>query len=787
MYKTRAELDRRWNAKSYLCNGSEDKENANIWEPRARRLSGHTDSVYCLEFDSSRIITGSRDRTIKVWSVKTGRCLATITGHRGSVLCLKFDQDFDLDEANSLTEDGLQGWRKGFMVSGSSDTSVCVWDLYAHPSEGEDGEEMAIMAEMRGVLRGHTGGVLDLRISDKWIISCSKDTLIRVWNRSTLALHCTLKGHEGPVNAVGLQGNRVVSASGDGNMILWDITKGERLRTFEGHDRGLACIDFKDDYIVSGSNDCHDMLVRALSFDPRSGRLVSGSYDRTVKVWDMHTGKMIREFKTCHASHIFDVKFDCNRIVSDSLSTQTMKYFSTRGGGEVLSFEETVLTGLAPDGGLYIPESIPHLPEGWQTAWAHHSFVDLSVEILSLYISSSEISRKELRALVEKSYGTFRHPDVAPIKKLNDKTYILELFHGPTFAFKDVALQLLGNLFEFFLSRRNAKKAAGEKQEQLTVVGATSGDTGSAAIYGLRNKSNISIFILHPKGRVSPIQEAQMTTVTDANVHNLAVKGTFDDCQDIVKALFADKAFNAKHHLGAVNSINWARILAQTVYYFLSYFHLGRHLSSTLSPDELTNIKIQYVVPTGNFGDILAGYFAKRMGLPMVKLVIATNSNDILARFWKSGAYEKTDTSAEPAEGATAPAEGASDGKQGTAVGGVKETLSPAMDILVSSNFERLLWYLAYEALAESDAETRPGACETLNSWMQKVKTDGRVEVPTKSSNWLDEISWRSEYLMSSIRSYFEAEPSYVADPHTAVGLAAARRIALQNKPSTCK
>ncbi len=190
MYKTRAELDRRWNAKSYLCNGSEDKENANIWEPRARRLSGHTDryataclhfafpgalndccSVYCLEFDSSRIITGSRDRTIKVWSVKTGRCLATITGHRGSVLCLKFDQDFDLDEANSLTEDGLQGWRKGFMVSGSSDTSVCVWDLYAHPSEGGDGEEMAIMAEMRGVLRGHTGGVLDLRISDKWIIS----------------------------------------------------------------------------------------------------------------------------------------------------------------------------------------------------------------------------------------------------------------------------------------------------------------------------------------------------------------------------------------------------------------------------------------------------------------------------------------------------------------------------------------------------------------------------------------------------------------------------------------
>lgn len=202
--------------------------------------------------------------------------------------------------------------------------------------------------------------------------------------------------------------------------------------------------------------------------------------------------------------------------------------------------------------------------------------------------------------------------------------------------------------------------------------------------------------------------------------------------QDIVKALFADKEFNSKHRLGAVNSINWARILAQTVYYFLSYFHLGRQLSSTLSPSELAEVKIQYVVPTGNFGDILAGYYAKRMGLPITKLVVATNSNDILARFWKSGAYEKVDSTAAPSEGIVAPAEGASDGKQGAQSGGVKETLSPAMDILVSSNFERLLWYLAFEGLAESDAETRKGACETVNSWMQKVKSDGRVQVPTK-------------------------------------------------------
>lgn len=194
--------------------------------------------------------------------------------------------------------------------------------------------------------------------------------------------------------------------------------------------------------------------------------------------------------------------------------------------------------------------------------------------------------------------------------------------------------------------------------------------------------------------------------------------------------MFADKEFNATHHLGAINSINWARILAQTVYYFLSYFHLRQQLSSTLQPSELADVKIQYVVPTGNFGDILAGYYAKRMGLPIAQLVIATNSNDILTRFWKNGAYEKVDSSAPPV-GATAPAAGASDGAQ-THVGGVKETLSPAMDILVSSNFERLLWYLAFEGLEESHSATRREACETVNSWMQSVKQDGRVQVPTK-------------------------------------------------------
>ncbi|KAJ7701751.1 tryptophan synthase beta subunit-like PLP-dependent enzyme [Mycena rosella] len=450
-----------------------------------------------------------------------------------------------------------------------------------------------------------------------------------------------------------------------------------------------------------------------------------------------------------------------------------MKYFSTRGGRQKLSFEETVLTGLAPNGGLYIPETIPSLPSDWKTKWKAYSFVDISVAVLSLYISRDEISEVDLRMLVEKSYQTFRHPEITPLKKLSDKRYVLELFHGPTFAFKDVALQLLGNLFEFFLLRRNAQKAPGEKPEKLTVVGATSGDTGSAAIYGLRNKANVSIFILHPKGRVSPIQEAQMTTVTDANVHNISVAGTFDDCQDIVKSLFGDTNFNATHRLGAVNSINWARILAQTVYYFLSYFHI----QAQLSPAE--DVEIQYVVPTGNFGDILAGYYAKRMGLPMAKLVVATNANDILARFWNAGKYEKVDSAVDLT----------SDGKQGTSSSGVKETLSPAMDILVSSNFERLLWYLAYENAGTDEATRMTAACETLAGWMSTMKSDGRVEIPiavleTARRDFLAErIS--DEQTLEIIQSHFEASPSYVVDPHTAVGLAAGQIVASRESGAT--
>ncbi|KAK4051665.1 threonine synthase [Microbotryomycetes sp. JL221] len=475
--------------------------------------------------------------------------------------------------------------------------------------------------------------------------------------------------------------------------------------------------------------------------------------------------------------------------------TGSMRYLSTRGGDERLSFEQTVLTGLAPNGGLYIPEHLPSLPSDWHKTWSKLSFTELALEIYSLFIPTSEIPREDLKALIDKSYSTFRHEEIAPLHQTGDREYILELFHGPTFAFKDVALQFLGNLFEYFLKRKNEGRPE-EQRERLTVVGATSGDTGSAAIYGLRSKRDISIFILHPKGRVSPIQEAQMTTVTDDNVFNLAVKGTFDDCQDIVKALFSDAKFNAEYRLGAINSINWARILAQIVYYFSSYFKVLKML-----PYELENPKIQYAVPTGNFGDILAGYYAKRLGLPTEQLIVATNANDILTRFWKTGRYEKADSSAseQQASDQTAAANGSSDGKQAASNGGVAETLSPAMDILVSSNFERLLFYLALEGCTSSavaaDGEVDGGqaarvrmAAASVKEWMDKLKTEGRVVVPEPAVEAArrDFIADRAsdEQTTVTIQQYFRSQTkfgSYVADPHTAVGLCVARRVAKSN------
>lgn len=474
-----------------------------------------------------------------------------------------------------------------------------------------------------------------------------------------------------------------------------------------------------------------------------------------------------------------------------------MQYLSTRGGPERLTFEQAVLTGLAPNGGLFIPVSIPQLPSDWQQKWANLSFSELSYQILSLYIPSDPaqggIPEQDLRDIINTSYSTFRHKDTTPLVRLDDKEWCLELWHGPTFAFKDVALQLLGNLFGYFLQRRNKGKT-GSDREKLTIVGATSGDTGSAAIQGVRSKDDISIFMLFPTGRVSPIQEAQMTSVLDDNVHNVSVQGTFDDCQDVVKALFSDAQFNAKHRLGAVNSINWARILAQIVYYFSAYFSWRRQLG--LSPSDPLPEDLEFVVPTGNFGDILAGFYAKSMGLPTTRLVVATNENDILQRFWSSGRYQKSDGKPAQSSAQTDVAQGSSDGAQ---QGGVRATLSPAMDILVSSNFERLLWYIAYESqqtasTSSSSEEKQEAAGRQLASWMQSLKTQGQLAVDeaqlkiAQRDFCAERVS--DEEIRETVLQYFTREPtsaypagSYLIDPHTAVGFkAAANVLAKQNQ-----
>ncbi|KAH7114339.1 threonine synthase-like protein [Dendryphion nanum] len=458
-----------------------------------------------------------------------------------------------------------------------------------------------------------------------------------------------------------------------------------------------------------------------------------------------------------------------------SSHTASQRYLSTRGGSYDLSFEEVVLKGLASDGGLFIPEEIPALPSDWASKWQHLSFEELAHEIFSLYISPSEIPSADLKDIINRSYSTFRTKDVTPTVTLDEKNniHLLELFHGPTFAFKDVALQFLGNLFEYFLVRRNQGKT-GRDREHLTVVGATSGDTGSAAIYGLRGKKDVSVFIMHPHGKVSAIQEAQMTTVLDANVHNLAVDGTFDDCQDFVKALFADPEINKTHRLAAVNSINWARILAQITYFFYSYFQLINKSSF------LPAGTVRFVVPTGNFGDILAGYFAKRMGLPAQKLVIATNENDILHRFWQTGQYEKKPVYGAEAEGGE-PADGAKAHESG-----VKETLSPAMDILVSSNFERLLWFLAYDVYStNSDAisQRRAQAGEHVAAWLNALKSDGGFSVESKiveaaRKNFKSYRVSDQETLQTITKVFTTITPGYVLDPHSAIGVAASLRSA---------
>ncbi|MDD9890150.1 MAG: threonine synthase [Gammaproteobacteria bacterium] len=395
-----------------------------------------------------------------------------------------------------------------------------------------------------------------------------------------------------------------------------------------------------------------------------------------------------------------------------------MKYISTRGGGSPQSFEEVLLTGLAKDGGLFVPEALPEISVAQMESWRGLNYAELALEIIPPFIEDA-IPAQELRQIIESSYAAFDHPEVAPLTQLGENEYLLELFHGPTLAFKDFALQVLGRMLDYVLKKR---------QQRVVILGATSGDTGSAALEGCRHSDYVDIFILHPYQRVSDVQRKQMTTVPGDNVFNLAVEGNFDDCQRIVKAAFADQSFlPTGQQLVAVNSINWARILMQIVYYFYAALKLG-------APQK----RVSFSVPTGNFGDIYAGYLAKGMGLPVDRLVVATNKNDILHRFISSNEYSVAELS---------------------------KTYSPSMDILVSSNFERYLFDLFGrdgEALAEFMSRFGSETLSVSAEQWQSVKD-------CFDSASVDDVT-TCEVIAQVFTQYGK-----LMDPHTAVGLKSAR------------
>jgi threonine synthase len=396
-----------------------------------------------------------------------------------------------------------------------------------------------------------------------------------------------------------------------------------------------------------------------------------------------------------------------------------MRYVSTRGNAPILGFEAVTLAGLASDGGLYLPESWPSFTRDEIAGLASLSYVDTAVAVMMPFLGDA-MTREQLRALCEQAYGRFSHAAVTPLVQLDHDQWLLELFHGPTLAFKDVALQLLGLLFERFLTGST---------KHVTIVGATSGDTGSAAIDALAGRAGIDVFMLHPAGRISEVQRRQMTTVLSPNIHNIAIEGSFDDAQALVKAMFNDSAFAGRFTLSAVNSINWARLMAQVVYFFYAAVRLG-------APER----EVAFSVPTGNFGDVFAGYVAAKMGLPVAKLVVATNVNDILHRALSSGDYSK---------------------------GGVTHTPTPSMDIQVSSNFERLLF----------DLGGRDGAAQAAQ--MAGFEASGAMRLSNAQSQGAAAL-FKSERVdfdeMALAMRWAHERAGQVIDPHTAIGLSAGLR-----------
>ncbi len=391
-----------------------------------------------------------------------------------------------------------------------------------------------------------------------------------------------------------------------------------------------------------------------------------------------------------------------------------MEYVSTRGSAPTLDFEGVTLAGLASDGGLYLPREWPRLTEAQIRDLRGLPYPELAAAIMRPFVAGS-LTDDELDGLCQTVYGNFGHAAVTPLVQMDEQHWLLELFHGPTLAFKDVALQMLGHLFETFLTRRDAR---------LTIVGATSGDTGSAAINAVAGRDRTEIFMLHPKGRVSEVQRRQMTTVRAPNVHNIAIEGSFDDAQRHVKAMFADPNVNGPLSLGAVNSINWARLMAQVVYYFYSALQLG-------APDRT----VAYSVPTGNFGDVFAGYVAAQMGLPIERLIVATNVNDILHRALSDGDYS---------------------------AGGVTPTITPSMDIQVSSNFERLLF----------DCGGRDGAA--MAEQMRGFEATGGMQLTNSQREGAAKlfISLRADQDETArALQWAQRNAGQVIDPHTGVGL----------------
>jgi len=397
-----------------------------------------------------------------------------------------------------------------------------------------------------------------------------------------------------------------------------------------------------------------------------------------------------------------------------------MKYVSTRDNSKEYSFEEVFIKGLADDGGLYVPVSLKKYNTEELQELKNLNYNELSTEIINKF-SSDFISKEELSSLIKKSYSTFREKEVVKISDFGGLK-LLELFHGPTLAFKDVAMQFIGNLYEYYLSKNDKK---------INIVVATSGDTGAAAIDAIKGKSNLNIFVLHPNNKISPVQRKIMTTIEEKNVFNIAIDGNFDDCQNIVKSMFSDLDYSKSINMSGVNSINWARIIAQTVYYFYSYFKLDKKT-------------VSFSVPTGNFGDVFAGYLAKKMGLPIDKLIVATNENDILHRAISKGDYVSRE---------------------------VKETSSPSMDIQLASNFERLIYYI--------NNSNSPKTAEIMKKIKQNTYQIEKSNLDTIQKDFLSE-SCNEKETLDIIKKNYE-ENNIILDPHTAVGVGAANKLSFND------